>query len=115
MFKQLIKLLEDIYEVNWNGDTPVEAYLKLKGNKQAVIDKANELMLIDFGGKPRGQAEYFQLTKEGYDLLQLHTTTKLSKEMLNHTKTMKNLTWAIFIFTLINLVFIGIQIYLILK
>lgn len=115
MFKQLIKLLKDIYEVNLNGDTPTEAYLKLKGNKPEVIDKANELMLIDFGGKLKGQAEFFQLTKEGYGLLQIHTNTRLSKEMLNHTKTMKNLTWVIFIFTIINLVLIGVQIYWILK
>lgn len=115
MFKQLIKLLEEIYEINWNGDTPTEAYLKLKGNKQEVINKANELRLIDFGGKPNGQAEYFQLTKEGYELLQQHTNFLLNKEMLGHTKTMKKLSWAMFIFTLINLILIGVQIYLTLK
>lgn len=72
----------------------------------------------------------YVLTASGYDLLQRWyvlkatrefneairrfdmTSTELSKESLKHTKTMKNLTWAILGFTLANLLFIAIQIYL---
>ena len=117
MFKPLMNLLQDIKNVNWdNGDTPTESYLKIKGHKKEVIDKADELELIDFWGtKPGGQAGFFQLTKKGYEFLQIHINSNLNREMLRHTKVMKNLTWVILGFTLINMVLIGTQIYLILK
>jgi hypothetical protein len=113
MFKQLINLLKDIQEINWEGHTPTNHYLDLKGHKQEVIDKANELLLIDFFGD-KNKTD-FNLTEKGYNLLQQHINIKLSHEMLKHTKTMKKLTWAILIFTLINLILIGVQIYFIIK
>jgi hypothetical protein len=113
MFKQLIKLLNDIQEINWEGNTPTESYLELREHKQEVIDKADKLKLIDFSGQ-RGKVDY-ELTEKGYNLLQNHNNTLISKEMLLHTKTMKKLTLAIFIFTIINLILIGVQIYLIIK
>ncbi len=113
MFKQLIKLLNDIQEINWEGHTPTETYLGLRGHKQEVIDKADKFKLIDFSGQ-KGKVDY-ELTEKGYNLLQCHINSQRNKEMLNHTKTMKKITCAIFIFTLINILLIGVQIYLISK
>lgn len=40
------------------------------------------------------------------------TSTRLNQQMLERTITMKKLTWAILGFTIINLILIGIQIYI---
>lgn len=43
------------------------------------------------------------------------TSTQLNQQMLGHTKTMKSLTWAILGFTIVNLILISIQIYVVLS
>lgn len=48
-------------------------------------------------------------------LNQTNKTLKINEDMLKHTKTMSNLTKAIIIFTIANFIFVGIQIYLIIR
>lgn len=39
------------------------------------------------------------------------SSDKINKEMLSHTKTMKRLTWALLVFTILNLAILAYQIY----
>jgi len=87
-----------------------------QGYNKSNIDYYRKLGLL---GK---KGNVLHLTPLGYQTLNAHysleaskSSNKTNQEMLKYTKRMKSLTWWILGFTIANLIFIGIQIYFLLK
>ena len=87
-----------------------------KGYNKSNIDYYRKLGL--FGN----EGNVLHLTPLGYQTLKAHYSLEASKysnktnqEMLKHTKRMKSLTWWILVFTIVNLIMMGTQIYFLLN
>ncbi len=125
MKRKTIEMLEKILEAKENrGYYDQECLLKAGFTDEEMREASNEPY-----NYVQSNGTYYYLTKESFEFLQRHHllestkslknliekmdehTSKINKEMLKHTKTMKNLTWVILAFTIVNLILIGSQLY----
>ena len=54
----------------------------------------------------------YQTLNSAYSLETSKLSQKINKEMLNHTKIMKRFTMALFILTIINIILVGVQLFI---